>query len=260
MFSSSSLGGGGSNARFLALVVTCCAALVWVSVRMGGRGASARAGISSLENGLVQFPTTTIDIETMKQTDHAAAEKWYPTFELEENEARGKESTVRASSSEAAMAPQAADAQVHVDIDSMFEDRDAYDRAPFIKVRTESKTLSYAKNTLYCERTFRKNPTKLYVPRLKRSAQLSIDQFVQRFMFTGQPVIIPFEAMRHLDFTMQGYTLDELLSMYPNHKKGIYTYGAFTPNREIDLGPAVAELKKDNRLKRRGPAAIIPAT
>ena len=70
-------------------------------------------------------------------------------------------------------------------------------------------------------------------------------------------MIIPFEAMRHLNFTTKSYTLDELLLMYPNHKPKVYKYGSVA-GVELDLGPAVATLKKNKDLVKTGKGRNFP--
>lgn len=70
-------------------------------------------------------------------------------------------------------------------------------------------------------------------------------------------MIIPFEAMRHLNFTTRSYTLDELLELYPNHKPKIYKYGSVA-GVELDLGPAVAMLKANKDLVKTGRGRNFP--
>eukprot|EP00924_Labyrinthula_sp_SR-Ha-C_P005124 maker-scaffold_1-snap-gene-22.64-mRNA-1 protein AED:0.00 eAED:0.00 QI:81/1/1/1/1/1/2/112/425 len=134
--------------------------------------------------------------------------------------------------------------------EDIFQDTAELEAAPFIKVLPESKRIQYRLIVLQHERFYRDNPSKLFVPHLKKTTRLSQKEFSELFMERSQPVIIPFEAMRHLNFTTQARTFPELLQMYPNRKPTMYKYGAVNEKEEIDLGPAIAVLAKDTDLKK----------
>lgn len=104
--------------------------------------------------------------------------------------------------------------------------------------------------TLAHERFYRSNPSKLYVPTLKRDARLSPEQFKRLFMDRSQPVIVPFELMRQHNFsTKAGWTLAELKQLYPNSDKMLYKYGALI-QKEVDIGPAVSSLMENKKLRK----------
>jgi hypothetical protein len=96
----------------------------------------------------------------------------------------------------------------------IFEDGEAFNSAPIIKVMPETrKTIQYREVVLKHMRYYRTATARLYVPRIKKSVQMSREEFIRRFVFRSQPVIVPFEAMRHLGFTMKPFTLEELLEV-----------------------------------------------
>jgi hypothetical protein len=134
--------------------------------------------------------------------------------------------------------------------DDILEDAAAYKKAPIIQALPESSSLKYREIVLQHERYYRSHPARLYVPKLKKTAKLTISQFTERFVKHSQPVVIPFEAMRHLGFKTRSYTLDEMLEMYPNYKRTfVYRYGSPGPG-ELDLGPAVWALKQGDALRK----------
>ena len=133
------------------------------------------------------------------------------------------------------------------DDDALFEDAAGMRTAPIIQVMPESSKLKYRVIVLQHERYYRNNPSRLYVPRLRKNVRLTQAQFAERFMKTSQPVIVPFEAMEHLGFTSKPLTLEQLLEIYPNHKPRVYKYGSPGPG-EVDLGPAVASLANSRKL------------
>lgn len=134
---------------------------------------------------------------------------------------------------------------------SLFTDQEQWDNAPHIRVLAESNKIKYRMIVLQHERYYRANPTKLYVPRLKPASRLSVTEFAKEFLFKSQPVVIPFEAMRHLNFTTKHYSLDQLLEMYPNRKPALYKYGLnLNKEEEIDFGPAIHVLSQDSNLKK----------
>ena len=142
--------------------------------------------------------------------------------------------------------------------EELFEDAAAYNSAPIVQVLPESPSMKYRMIVLQHERYYRSHPSRLYVPRLRKTAKLTIEEFANRFIKTSQPVIIPFEAMRHLGFNSQSWTLDELLEKYPNYKRPlIYKYGAPGPG-EMDLGPAIWCLKQGTPLKKTGTGRNFP--
>lgn len=142
--------------------------------------------------------------------------------------------------------------------EDIFEDPSEYKNAPIIQAMAESSSIRYREIVLQHERYYRSHPSRLYVPRLKKTAKLTITQFYERFVKHTQPVIIPFEAMRHLGFKTRSYTLDELLEMYPNYKRTfVYKYGSPGPG-ELDLGPAVWALKQGDALRKSATGRNFP--
>ncbi|KAH9249439.1 hypothetical protein BASA81_012801 [Batrachochytrium salamandrivorans] len=133
----------------------------------------------------------------------------------------------------------------------LFEDWEAFERAPIITSPEEAKGLKYREIVLQHERYYRNNKdSKLYVPRLRKDIKLTVSQFANRFVKRSQPVIVPFEAMRHLGFHTKSYTVDELLALYPNYKRTfVYKYGKVGTG-ELDLGPAVWALKQGEALRK----------
>ncbi|GBG28017.1 Bifunctional arginine demethylase and lysyl-hydroxylase psr-1 [Hondaea fermentalgiana] len=131
----------------------------------------------------------------------------------------------------------------------LFEDQEAFDNAPIIQVLPESKTRKYSKIVLAHERYHRDHPARLYIPRLRKDTDITAEKFRKLFMERSQPVIIPFDALRHLNFTSKGYTLEELRKIYPNSKPKLYKYGSIIAD-DLDLGPALTELMNDNKLRK----------
>uniref|UniRef100_A0A7S2SNL1 JmjC domain-containing protein n=1 Tax=Mucochytrium quahogii TaxID=96639 RepID=A0A7S2SNL1_9STRA len=134
-----------------------------------------------------------------------------------------------------------------IDYSGMFEDEDSFRNAPIIRVLPESKTRRYRDIVLQHERYYRAHETRLYVPKLKKDYQITLDEFVEKFRKQGQPVIIPFESLRSMNFTMKPYTISELQTIYPNTMRKSYKYGKAAVSY-IDLGPAIASLARDRKL------------
>ena len=142
------------------------------------------------------------------------------------------------------------EAALHENDDAILEDAEAFRAAPLITSPGESASIKYRMIVLQHERYYKTHPSRLYVPRLRKDARLSIKEFAERFIKQSQPVIVPFEAMRHLGFKMRSFTLDELLEKYPNYKRTFtYKYGSPGPG-EMDLGPAVWALKQGDSLRK----------
>lgn len=140
---------------------------------------------------------------------------------------------------------------------ALFQDQEAFDNAPVIQVLPESKIRKYSKIVLSHERYHREHPSRLYVPRLRRDSKLSAERFKKLFMDKSQPVIIPFDAMRHLNFTSTGFTLAEMAALYPNSSPMMYKYGSILA-KQLDLGPAVAQLMSDKKLRKTATGKSYP--
>ncbi len=141
--------------------------------------------------------------------------------------------------------------------EDIFVDQKEYSEAPMIQVLPESSKLKYRSIVLQHERHYRKHPSRLYVPRLKSNLKLSIKEFADRFHRTSQPVIVPFEAMRHLGFNTRAFTMEEVLKLYPNRKPMVYKYGG-SGSGELDLGPAIYSLAQDEKLKKTSKGRNYP--
>lgn len=150
------------------------------------------------------------------------------------------------------------DKRAEIHDDDIFQDPEEYRKAPIIQSMPESSSLRYREIVLQHERYYRNHQSRLYVPRLKNTARLTVEEFSERFIKTSQPVIVPFDAMRHLGFQTKSYTLDELLEMYPNYKRTfVYRYG--NPGKgEMDLGPAVWALKQGDALRKTANGRNFP--
>jgi len=180
------------------------------------------------------------DIEELPSDDPELAERSHTSSNDEENE---QELT--------------SDGYDERDEGRLFEDQEAFDNAPVVKVLPESKTRKYSKIVLMHERYHRDHPSRLYVPRLRKDTGITAEKFRRIFMEKSQPVIVPFDAMRHLNFTSKGFTLEEMKEIYPNSNKALYKYGTIQSN-DIDLGPAISELMEDKKLRKTSSGKSYP--
>uniref|UniRef100_A0A7S3LIC7 Cupin-like domain-containing protein n=1 Tax=Aplanochytrium stocchinoi TaxID=215587 RepID=A0A7S3LIC7_9STRA len=207
-----------------------------------GGGEKRYTGTSQSSNGHSPKLSSEDPLQTFKETD-------YPVYENSQKVEDEEEEVTPLELGDSAAMTASVDTE-DIEDNDIFVDQMEYDDAPYIKVLAESKRIKYRLIVLQHERYFRKHKSKLYVPRLKKTAKLSREEFAERFLLTSQPVIIPFEAVRHLNFTTKAYTLEELMKIYPNHKSMTYRYGGYGPNEEIDLGPAIAALYQNKDLKK----------
>mmetsp|Transcript_3274 Transcript_3274/g.5514 ORF Transcript_3274/g.5514 Transcript_3274/m.5514 type:complete len:444 (-) Transcript_3274:1168-2499(-) len=194
--------------------------------------------------------------------DNEGLQKSYPKYEVEEkttmvfaNDVEGE--NVRASGDKA---DEEEDEHTYDEVSDsdIFEDQAEFENAPIIKVLSESKVRKYSPIVLAHERYYRANPSKLYVPRIKKTAKITKEQFKRLFMDKSQPVVIPFEAMRDLGFnTKPGWTLEELKELYPNSKPALYKYGAVLSD-DIDIGPAVTSLMSNKKLRKTSTGKSYP--
>lgn len=222
---------------------------------------------SSSAASIKKNPVEEKDADTVEAENSAAASdllsnEVYPTYELPKGGKSLKEVQDEVDPSDvpdtASEVNEEEEQKQSLEDDDIFEDAAAYKQAPHIQSMPESASIRYREIVLQHERYYRLHPSRLYVPKLKKTAKLTIAQFAERFLKHSQPVIIPFEAMRHLGFTTRSYTLDELLELYPKYKRTfIYKYGNPGPG-ELDLGPAVWALKQGDALRKTATGRNFP--
>ena len=107
------------------------------------------------------LPTFTVDAEgevkrEVKENDIEKAEEWYPTFELDSEGVKQEPLFADDATAHPEDASVIFDEEEEVIIDEsdLFEDQLAYDAAPFISVRSESKSLKYRKITVLLSLAF----------------------------------------------------------------------------------------------------------
>lgn len=113
---------------------------------------------------------------------------------------------------------------------------------------------------------YRHNPIKNVVPRLKKNIQLTVDEFHDRFRKAAQPVVFNFENLRELGFKTQNYTLQELKVMFPfdektstaKVQKQFVANGIRRVDEELDLGPGLVAIERDEALSKKGKLRSFP--
>uniref|UniRef100_A0A6S8EP89 JmjC domain-containing protein n=1 Tax=Aplanochytrium stocchinoi TaxID=215587 RepID=A0A6S8EP89_9STRA len=134
----------------------------------------------------------------------------------------------------------------------LFADPEAYRNSPYWRVPRDPLPNYNGHHwaTKEYEQIYRKNPPKVHVPRLNKT--ISQEAFVQCFMNTGLPVILPFEVLRPMGFTTPKYTLDEMLAAHPIKRKKVKYKANGMFDGTPELGPALLALKVDAKKKKMG--------
>lgn len=116
------------------------------------------------------------------------------------------------------------------------------------------------------EDQYRKNPIKNIIPRLKRNVQLTVEEFHNRFRKQAQPVVFNFENLRDLGFKTQNYSIAELKLMFPfdesksmtKVRKQFVANGIRRADEELDLGPGLVAIERDEELSKKGKLRSFP--
>jgi len=145
-------------------------------------------------------------------------------------------------------------------------DQKAYDAAPYITVppaKPMRQTLWWALKPY--ESYYTKHPLKWYVPRLDPNVKLTPEMFHEHYRRHGMPVIINSESLRHLGYRTRAWTFDELRKVFPYNETKAFTivkeYRANSIRRddeEIDLGPGLASILRDEKLAKQGSLRNYP--
>jgi hypothetical protein len=145
-------------------------------------------------------------------------------------------------------------------------DQKAYDAAPFIVVppaKPMRQPLWWALKAY--EAYYLKHPLKWYIPRLDPAVKLTPDMFHEHYRRHGMPVIINSESLRHLGYRTRAWTFDELRKVFPYNETKAFTivkdYRANSvrrDNEEIDLGPGLASILRDEKLAKQGALRNYP--
>jgi hypothetical protein len=141
-----------------------------------------------------------------------------------------------------------------------YVDQAEYDRAGYIKVlptKIMRQPLWWAVKAY--EKYYSSYPVKWYVPRLDPKVKLTPDLFWEHYRRHGIPVIINTESIRHLGFRTRKWTFDELRAKFPyNETKAVTIVSDYRANgirreeEEIDLGPGLAAIVRDEKLAKQG--------
>eukprot|EP00510_Aplanochytrium_minuta_P007506 CAMPEP_0184038618 /NCGR_PEP_ID=MMETSP0955-20130417/48000_1 /TAXON_ID=627963 /ORGANISM="Aplanochytrium sp, Strain PBS07" /LENGTH=355 /DNA_ID=CAMNT_0026327347 /DNA_START=42 /DNA_END=1106 /DNA_ORIENTATION=- len=137
-------------------------------------------------------------------------------------------------------------------IPELFEDPEAWRRSPYWRVPRDplANYQGHHWATKQYEEAYRKNPPKVHVPRLNRT--ISQEAFVECFMNTGFPVILPFSVLRPLGYTTPKFTLEEMLEAHPVKKKRVKYKANGLFDGTPQLGPALLALQVDAKKKKMG--------
>jgi hypothetical protein len=101
-------------------------------------------------------------------------------YELAETSGQKGQEEVSASAVSQEKPPTAKeDAQVHEHDDELFEDAEAYRAAPMITAPSESQTVKYRMIVLQHERYYKSHQSRLFVPRLRKTARLRCVEFLR---------------------------------------------------------------------------------
>lgn len=145
-------------------------------------------------------------------------------------------------------------------------DQKAYDAAPNIVVppaKPMRQPLWWALKAY--EAYYTKHPLKWYIPRLDPAVKLTAEMFHEHYRRHGMPVIINAQSLRHLGYRTRGWTFDEMRKAFPYNETKAFTivkdYRANFVRRddeEIDLGPGLASILRDEKLAKQGSLRNYP--
>jgi hypothetical protein len=182
----------------------------------------------------------------------------YPTYELKDSQ---QDVTLAEADSIAEQVTDMVKAIPKDDLtDVVFTDKAAYDKAPYITVRAAKvmrQALWWALKPY--EKYYAAHPIKAFVPHLDPRVMLTPELFHEHFRRHGAPVIISTESLRHLGFRTKKWTFDELRRAFPyNETKAMTVVADYRANgirrdeEEIDLGPGLASIVRDEKLAKQG--------
>jgi hypothetical protein len=147
-----------------------------------------------------------------------------------------------------------------------YVDQKQYDAAPYIKVppaRPMRQPLWWALKPY--ESYYAKHPLKWYVPRLDPNVKLTPEMFHEHYRRHAMPVIINSESLKHLGYRTRAWTFEELRRVFPYNESKAFTivkdYRANYVRRddeEIDLGPGLASILRDEKLAKQGSLRNYP--
>jgi len=139
-------------------------------------------------------------------------------------------------------------------------DQKAYDAAPYITVppaKLMKQQLWWALKPY--ESYYAKHPLKWYIPRLDPTVKLTLELFHEHYRRHAMPVIINSESLRHLGYRTRAWTWEELRKVFPyNESRAFEIIKDYKANyvrkddEEIDLGPGLASILKDEKLAKQG--------
>ncbi|KAH9253480.1 hypothetical protein BASA81_008527 [Batrachochytrium salamandrivorans] len=220
------------------------------------------------------FATRPENLKDGQAVDSQAFSEAYPTYELttdasspalSDEEAEKIAAKVASSQPEKEeLQPLSSEQTKQVD---RFVDQREYDAAPYIAVpfaRVMRQPLWWALKPY--ESYGRLHPLKQHVPRLNPDIQLTPEMFHEQFRRHGQPVIISYKSLQHLGYRTRPWTFDELVKLFPFDESSrestvIKAYKANSIRKdeeEIDLGPGLASILRDEKLAKQGTLRNYP--
>ena len=141
-----------------------------------------------------------------------------------------------------------------------FTDQADYDKAPYVKVpypKLMRQPLWWALK-IY-EKYYSTYPVKSFIPHLDPKVRLTPELFHEHFRRHGVPVVISVESLRHLGYKTKAWTWDQLREAFPyNETKAMSVVADYRANgvrkddEEIDLGPGLAAILRDEKLAKKG--------
>ena len=144
--------------------------------------------------------------------------------------------------------------------DIVFLDQAKYDKAKYITVRPAKimkQTLWWALKPY--EKYYAMHPIKWHIPHLDPRVRLTPELFYEHFRRHGAPVVFTADNIRHLGFRTRAWTFDELRKAFPyNETKAMTVVADYRANgirredEEIDLGPGLASIVRDEKLAKKG--------
>jgi len=181
----------------------------------------------------------------------------YPTYELKE-----KQTTTTAEADQIAdNVQELAKVLPKEDLTNIvFLDQAGYDKAKYIAVRPIKpmrQALWWALKPY--EKYYAVHPIKWFIPHLDPRVKLTPELFHEHFRRHGAPVVFSAENIRHLGFRTRKWTFDELRAAFPyNETKAMTVVSDYRANgfrrddEEIDLGPGLASIVRDEKLAKKG--------